>query len=302
MKYCILITVIAASLVSIEPSSGADTDLAAFTKEMSNHSGFRKIIQQDFAKWDGNDDGRLDDEDGAIGPKGLFLTRSTFDRVDESRSNSVSLVEFLEYQMREAFYALDLNRNGSLSDKEKKHIKKPAEFFKWLKKSQLSFIVEGDKAYLNGTTNGKVVKQFQELFKKHPEVKTLVFGWMPGSDDDEKLLKALEIIKKHGVTTHAADHARIQSGGVDLFTVGTERTIGEDVEFGVHSWSAGRKKEGRNLDRTNRQHKPYLDYYNSVDVPADFYWFTLEAAVADAMHIMTKEELLKYRIITESAE
>jgi hypothetical protein len=276
-----------------------ETDAASFRSDMLEHSAFRKVVEREFKDWDEDDDGRLDHEDGAIGPDGLFLSEAIFNRADADHDGSVSVTEYIDFQIAESFYALDTNRNQTLSAGEKQRIGNPKKFFSWLDRGNLSFEVEGDVAYCNGTTKRKVVKQFKALFAEHPEVKTLVFGWMPGSNDDERLLKSLAIIRERGVNTHAADHARIYSGGVDLFTAGTRRTMGEDVEFGVHTWTSGRRREGRKLPKNHRQHKPYLDYYNSVDVPVDFYWFTLEAAGGDAMHLMTTEELKKYRIVSE---
>ena len=276
-----------------------ETDLATFRKEMLANVQFHRVLKREFNDWDENQDGRLDREDGVLEPDGLFLSVDIFNRIDTSKSKSVSVIEYIDYQIEESFYALDTNRNNTLSANEKKRVKKVKDFFKWLDKGNLEFEIEGEIAYCNGTIKGKVVKQFRELFTKHPGIKTLVFGWMPGSVDDERLFEALEIIREKGVTTHAADHARIYSGAVDLFTVGKKRTMGKDVEFGVHTWASGRRREGRKLPKDHKQHRPYLDYYNSVGVPVDFYWFTLEAADAEGMHLMTLEELKKYKIVSE---
>ncbi len=281
-------------------SQAQATDLPTFMKEMSANTKFRKFIEREFWDWDENEDGRLDYEDGAVGKDGLFLSEAIFKKVDTSQSRSVSIVEYLEYQIAESYYALDTDRDGVLSAKEKQRIANVNAFFDWLDDGTLSFIVKGDTAYLNGTIKSRVVKQFRQLFAEHPQVKKLVFGWMPGSADDERMLEAMDLILAHGVDTHAADHARLQSGAVDLFTVGKKRTVGEDVQFGVHSWASGKRREGHKLPRHHKEHRPYVEYYQKVEVPVDFYWFTLEAAVADSMHIMTKEELLKYRIISSS--
>lgn len=276
-----------------------ETDATSFRAEMLKNSSFQNFVRREFNDWDENEDGRLDREDGVLGAEGLFLSEEIFNRIDISRSQSVSVIEYIDFQIEESFYALDTNRNQILSEQEKQRIKNPKEFFRWLDKGDLCFEVEGKTAWCNGTIKSNVVKQFRELFAKHPEVETLVFGWVPGSSDDERLFEALEIIRKRGINTHAADHARIYSGAVDLFTVGNKRTMGKDVDFGVHTWTSGRRREGRKLPRDHKQHKPYIKYYNSVEVPVDFYWFTLEAAEADDLHLMTDEELKKYSIISE---
>ena len=41
-------------------------------------------------------------------------------------------------------------------------------------------------------------------------------------------------------------------------------------------------------------HKMFLELYKNVDVDPSFYWYTLQAAPADGMHFMSKEEIEKY--------
>ena len=36
-----------------------------------------------------------------------------------------------------------------------------------------------------------------------------------------------------------------------------------------------------------------------MDIPEDFYWFTLEAAPAEGMHWMTEAEMARYRVHTD---
>lgn len=268
-----------------------------FVAMASENEKLRELLSYDFEDVDSNGD-RLWVSEEALGDLGFFFAEKQFNDADRNSDGSITETEFFEHQVREIFYALDWNASGALSEKERELATHIPKLFRWLERGALSFVVEGNVAYCNGYIKRRVVKQFKALFKKHPQVNTLVLGWVPGSMDDERMLQALEIIRKHGVDTHARDHARIYSGGVDLFNVGNKRTMGSDVELGVHTWTIGRGKEGRKLSRNHKLHRPYVKYYEGIEVPTAFYWFTLDAANGDQMHLLTEEELKTYRVIS----
>lgn len=91
----------------------------------------------------------------------------------------------------------------------------------------------------------------------------------------------------------------IASGAVDFFIAGARRTadVAGGARLGVHTWG-GDGFVGADLPRDHPDHRPYLDYYAEMGVPADFYWFTLEAAPLETVHIMTAEEVEFYGLLT----
>ena len=46
------------------------------------------------------------------------------------------------------------------------------------------------------------------------------------------------------------------------------------------------------------EHQKYIRYYEEMDIPAEFYWYTLRAAPSDDMHWMSAEEQRRYKIAT----
>jgi Ca2+-binding EF-hand superfamily protein len=156
-----------------------------------------------------------------------------------------------------------------------------------------TFEVEGQFAYMNGvigpTTPGRVL----ELVLEHPEVDTIVMIDVPGSMDDDSMVRAADLVRRMGFATHMPSHGEVASGGTDFFLAGATRSAEEGARFGVHSWS-GFNEEGADLPRDNPEHELYLDFYRTMEISEDFYWFTLEAAPADGIHWMTAEELEEY--------
>jgi hypothetical protein len=124
---------------------------------------------------------------------------------------------------------------------------------------------------------------------------------VPGSDDDDANLVAAGMVRRANIVTVVPRLATIASGGTDFFLAGRERIVLDRAGVGVHSWSDDNLKvTGRGLLRQpeHELHKPYLQYYREMEIPDDFYWFTLEAAASDDMHFMSREEMARYRIFT----
>ncbi|WP_052056445.1 hypothetical protein [Colwellia psychrerythraea] len=91
----------------------------------------------------------------------------------------------------------------------------------------------------------------------------------------------------------------VASGGTDMFLAGVNRTIEAGARLGVHSWSDGSGKVALDYPRDHQEHIKYLDYYSVMGIPADFYWYTLEAASAENIHWMTAQEIAQYGILTD---
>lgn len=89
----------------------------------------------------------------------------------------------------------------------------------------------------------------------------------------------------------------IASGGVDFFLAGVGRTVDTGGKLAVHSW-AGDGVTGDQVPRDDPQHSLYLDYYAEMGIPAEFYWFTLQAAPAEDIYYMTADEMAEYQMTT----
>lgn len=182
----------------------------------------------------------------------------------------------------------DLNNNGILTQKE---------VYTFLKahNSIATFDVQGDVAYMNGVIGSSTPAAILELLYKHPNVHTIEMQLVPGSIDDVSNLRAATYIHEKGINTEVNATSYIASGGTDFFLAGKKRTIAKGAKIGVHSWGGATGEEGIDVPKDDPEHQKYLDYYKMVGTPADFYWYTLEAASASDIHIMTEKELKQYQ-------
>ena len=53
------------------------------------------------------------------------------------------------------------------------------------------------------------------------------------------------------------------------------------------------------LPEDHEEHRLYLDYYEEMGIPAEFYWRTLSAAPPEGIHWMTEEELERFGFFTD---
>ena len=158
--------------------------------------------------------------------------------------------------------------------------------------------VQGTKAIFRGLIDGTTPAKITNLINNSPEVRTIVLAYGPGSDDDDANLQASLALHNADFATCVPDGGEIASGAVDMFLAGKVRRLGEDTFVGVHSWADGNGTEGGDLPMNDAQHKSYLDYYAAIGVPAEFYWFTLDAAPSDGIHDMTEAERVQYGMET----
>ncbi|CAL2062149.1 hypothetical protein [Tenacibaculum sp. 190524A05c] len=155
-----------------------------------------------------------------------------------------------------------------------------------------------DSLYMNGVIYANTLDDLKEVLDQNPEVKTLVMEEVPGSIDDHINLLASREIRKRNINTFIPRGGMVASGGTDMFLAGKKRNADGTAEIGVHSWSDG-EKEGIEYPREDKVHKMYLEYYKEMEIPSEFYWYTLEAASADNIHNMTQEEIKKYKILNK---
>jgi len=168
--------------------------------------------------------------------------------------------------------------------------------FKLIQKYELdspTIEIKGDKAFVNGVLGVLFYDLFKETLEQHPEIKTVVLIDIPGSLNDEWNVKSCLLLYEKGLNTELLSTSEVDSGGVDLFVSGRKLTIAEGAKIGVHSWAGG-KKIATDFPKDHKAHNMFLELYENVNIDPSFYWFTIEAASADDIHYMTKEEIEKY--------
>ncbi|WP_462251795.1 hypothetical protein [Ekhidna sp.] len=155
---------------------------------------------------------------------------------------------------------------------------------------------------LNDDINRNSLKAFNEAIRQNPETTLLIFKEAPGSEDDEVNVQLGRSLRKLRLNTHVENNGFIASGAVDLFLAGINRSIGENAQVGVHSWSDG-KREANEFSEDAEEHQLYIQYYIDIGIEEqlarDFYFFTINAAPAADIHWMTKDEIMRYSISTE---
>lgn len=159
------------------------------------------------------------------------------------------------------------------------------------------FTVDGSDLIMNGEINSKTLDQFNEVIEDNPQISTLVEVDVPGSLDDDTMYQLVYRVRELGLKTHLRSDSRIYSGGVDLFLGGVERSIETGAELGVHSWSDG-VNEAIDFPRGSPEHEANRKLIEDMLGSDAFYWFTIEAAPADAIHVMTSDEIVRFGLIT----
>jgi len=159
------------------------------------------------------------------------------------------------------------------------------------------FTVDGSDLIMNGEINSKTLDQFNEVIEENPSITTLVEVDVPGSLDDETMYQLVYRVRELGLNTHLRSDSRIYSGGVDLFLGGVERSIEAGAELGVHSWSDG-VNEAMDFPRGSPEHEENRKLIEDMLGTDDFYWFTIKAAPADGIHVMTDEEIARFGLVT----
>ncbi|MFD0964084.1 T9SS type A sorting domain-containing protein [Pseudofulvibacter geojedonensis] len=162
-------------------------------------------------------------------------------------------------------------------------------------------------AVLHGVIGSTTPAVTQTFIDNYPNVTTLVFMQIPGSEDDTANLQASQKLKDRGYTTYLPavnaynQDAFIASGGTDMFFAGNKRIIDPGAEVGVHSWSDG-TNEATDYPVGHDNHQPYINYYVAMGLSqADseaFYYYTINAAPANNIHNMTEAEIEQYKLRT----
>lgn len=161
------------------------------------------------------------------------------------------------------------------------------------------FEAEDDVLYMTGEIDESTPETLSKALRDNPAVVGIVMENVPGSNDDDSNLKAAMMVRNRGLKTYLPSDGIIASGGTDFFLAGVERIIEDGGCVGVHSWSDDDLNvPPTSLPKDHEGHQIFLDYYRKLGIDASFYWYTIQAASADAMHWMSKQELINYRVAT----
>ena len=163
------------------------------------------------------------------------------------------------------------------------------------------FEVRGEEIWMNEEINSKTYDQFTQLIAENPQVTTLVEEIVPGSMDDDTMIKLAYFVREQGLNTHLLAHSQIDSGGVDLFLAGVERTMENGAHIGVHSWSDG-IREAADFPKGAPEHEQNRKYIEEMLGNDAFYWFTIYAAPSDGIYEMSETEIEQYGLLTQSIQ
>ena len=157
--------------------------------------------------------------------------------------------------------------------------------------------VEGARLFMAGEVTSRTPANFERLLAENPQLRTVVMTVMPGSVDDEAVLRMGYRLRAEGLDTHLSATSEIYSGAVDLFLAGRRRSMERGAVIGVHAWSDG-FGEATSYPPDAPEHRANVAYTRDMLGSADFYWFTLRAAPSDGIHEMTPGEIARYGLLT----
>lgn len=160
--------------------------------------------------------------------------------------------------------------------------------------------VRDGKAWLSGTLGARANKQIKAVVRRFPAVRTLVIVDSPGSEDDVVNMGTGRILRRAGFTTVVPRDGDAASGAVDLFAAGVRRVLEPGGRLRVHSWIDSSGLEGADLPRSHRAHRGQLRYFREMlgARGRGFYFFTLDAAPAAGIHVMTTAETERFGLVT----
>lgn len=162
--------------------------------------------------------------------------------------------------------------------------------------------VDGEDLYISGTLNALTYDEIAEILDNDPGIERVVLENIDGSIDDEINLQTGLLIHRAGLDTYVPAHGDIASGAVDLFCAGNERIVERGAQIGVHTWGFEGGPIGADLPKSHDWHRDYIAYFEEVGCPVSFYWFTLQAASVDDVHIMSEAELIAQGVATQIVE
>ena len=156
--------------------------------------------------------------------------------------------------------------------------------------------ITNDGIVMRGNLGGFTLPMLEAL-QSISHTKKFIMQDVPGSYDDEALSPAIMRVRDLGYDTFVPSDGIISSGGVDFFAGGVNREAHQNARVGVHSWAEGFDEGGKtakDYPKNAKEHALFLKLYKYLEIPEDFYWFTINQAPADVMYWMTPAEVKKY--------
>jgi hypothetical protein len=158
----------------------------------------------------------------------------------------------------------------------------------------LRFDVEGSRAYGYGFTDGRSQDVVKKLMRQHPDVDTLVFVSMPGTQDLTSNYHLARSIRRAGLNTELRADSRLASGAVDLFLAGSTRTVACGAMIGVHAWGTG-GFDAQDAWWDNHR-SASRDFLSDMGIDPDFYDFRTDAAGTESIHWLTPAEINRWAV------
>ncbi len=261
--------------------SEVNEDMKGFVEMMDTDSD-GSITLQEMMDFDFEDAFLASEEDINIRIEELFNEYGGDDTISLSKVDKDDIDRFSEW---------DSNHDGDISKKE-------VYAFMIADNTPISFDVKGNTAFMTGVITAQTPATVLQLLFEYPNVTTIEMITVPGSIDDVANLRASLYVHKFGLITKLNANSSVASGGTDFFLAGKQRIVEKGAKIGVHSWGGG-NVAATDVPKDDPVHQKYLDYYEIVGIPAEFYWYTLEAAPANNIHLMTEEEIEIYKVRTE---
>jgi len=156
------------------------------------------------------------------------------------------------------------------------------------KEYEFFFTVNGDVAVGAGVIYDDFYDRVVALSESHPQVRRLILFYVPGSANDVIMTEGAKLVYDLKLSTCIPSDGSVASGGTDLFAAGYNRYATPGAEIGIHSWE-GDDVVGSDVPRDDPEHDRFLDLYDHVCIPRDFYWETLSYGLP--MHYISEEEI-----------
>lgn len=132
-----------------------------------------------------------------------------------------------------------------------------------------------------------------KVLSRMPHKKVFILNHIDGTYDMVGNIKVFKDVYAQKYTTIVPKGGKIASGGSAFFASGYKRLMHPSAKIGIHSWSDTYEQQDAPPDRTSKGHMPYLEFYDYVNVPRDFYWRSLEIP-SDDMYYLTIQEAQHY--------
>ncbi|WP_281557656.1 hypothetical protein [Thalassomonas sp. RHCl1] len=164
-----------------------------------------------------------------------------------------------------------------------------------------TLVHEGERMTISGTLGTQTYIDMQEILNSHT-ISTLVFDSVDGSVNDAINMHTGRLIRQAGLTTLMPADGEAYSGGVDLFAAGVERKYHTGGKLGVHSWCCSAGKPANELGEEHEAHGAQLTYFREMmgaEKGPKFYFYTINAAPFNGVHIMSEAELNQYDLVTD---